>query len=588
MQHHTHRFRRAPGRLLLAVLVALGLTAAACGGDDDDNGGGGAATTTGGATTSASSAATATGGPASTAASTTAAPGEGEPQRGGKLTMGVEADTANPWTPANMVCAVSCHQVARSVYDPLTLPDADGTVEPYLAQSVQSNADYTQWTISVRPGVSFHDGTPLDGAAVVDNLERQRKSFLTGKALADVTGVEVSPSDPATVVVTVGRPWVDFPIYLAGQIGYIASPTWLAAVDADPTKATQPVGTGPFVFESYKPGESFTARRNPNYWNQPYPYLDEVEYRPVIDALTRQNALEAGDIQLLHTTNGASINDFRQESDKFPMLETNTFGETNYELLNVGQPDSPLADRRVRCALANAQDVPAIIDKVEDGVLDIANSPFSQGQAGHSDDTGYPTKQNMDEAKRLIADYKAEHPGPITLALSTTPDETNQVISQAQAQWFQEAGIDEVTISTVEQGQFIGLALQGDFQSFFWRNHGGALLDQQYVWWHSSNALPFGQLALNFGRIKDPVIDQALDANRGETDPTKKAQYADTIARQFASECYNLWFWYTRWGLAHTPQVHGLDAFVLPSGSRAQLGAGISGTFNVNGVWLDQ
>ena len=85
------------------------------------------------------------------------------------------------------------------------------------------------------------------------------------------------------------RPWVPFPLYLSGAIGYMASPTWQAAADKDPALESKPVGTGPFVFKDYKPGESFTATKNPNYWNKPYPYLDEVEFRVIPDALTRSS-----------------------------------------------------------------------------------------------------------------------------------------------------------------------------------------------------------------------------------------------------------------------------------------------------------
>ena len=83
-------------------------------------------------------------------------------------------------------------------------------------------------------------------------------------------------------------------------------------------------------------------------------------------------------------------------------------------------------------------------------------------------------------------------------------------------------------ISQIEQAKYILTALQGDFQAFQWRNHGGLDLDAQYIWWSSENALPVGQLALNFGRIKDPVIDKALSDNRGATDPAvKKAARRD-------------------------------------------------------------
>ncbi len=126
-----------------------------------------------------------------------------------------------------------------SVFDTLAAVTEDGQVVPYLAESITPNEDYTVWTFVAREGVTFHDGTPFDGAAMVDNLTRQFKSFLTGKVFADVaTNPDGTPqivlTDPMTMTITLKRPWVVFPIYLAAQPGMMASPTWLAAADADP------------------------------------------------------------------------------------------------------------------------------------------------------------------------------------------------------------------------------------------------------------------------------------------------------------------------------------------------------------------
>jgi ABC-type transport system substrate-binding protein len=492
-----------------------------------------------------------------------------------------------------VLCAISCHQTIRSVFDPLTLPTPDGTIEPYLAESIEPNADYTVWTLTAREGVTFHDGTPFDGAAIADNLTRHTKSFLTAAALTDIAEnpdgtPQIVVTDPMTVEITMTRPWVPFPIYLAGQIGYMASPTWLAAADADVSLEPKAVGTGPFVFKDYKPGESFTATKNPTYWNQPYPFLDEYETRVIPDALTRASALEAGDVDIIQTTNGETIAKYRDDPENFPMTESTAFAETGYTLLHVTQEGSPLQDARVRCAMANATDQQAIIDQIGAGVQPIANGPFSEGQLGNLEDSGFPLAQDMAKAQELVADYKAENPGPLNINLSTTQDATNLIIAQAQQQFFTEAGFDDVQISQIEQAKYILTALQGDFQAFQWRNHGGVDLDAQYIWWHSSNALPVGQLALNFGRIKDDVIDEALDGNRGETDPAAKQEYAETVNRRFGEQCYNLWGSYTVWGLAHHPRVHGIDDMVLPSGNPAALGAGIAGSFNVASVWVEQ
>jgi ABC-type transport system substrate-binding protein len=579
--------------LLAAAGAALSLIAAACGGGDD--GGGGAATgATSPAPTDVGTTPVSVGGSEapSTAPGTTEAPAE-TPVPGGKVIMGVEADVGSPWMPAEMVCDISCHQMISTVYDPLVLPVEGNKAAPYLAESITPNADYTQWTIKVRPGITFHDGTPLDGAAVVDNMLRYQKGFLTGAYLFDMASAAVDPNDPLAAVITMKTPWVTFPEVLAiSQVRFIASPTWMKAADADATLKLKPVGTGPFVIEDYKPNEHFIAKKNPNYWNKPYPYLDEIEFRPIADALQRADALKSGAIDMMHTDHGDVIKEFRDNKD-FGQEEIDNNAEVNYEIIHVTQvmPDgspSPLQDQRLRCALANAYDAPTVAETIDAGVLPVANGPFSPTMVGHLDDTGYPTKQNMDKAKELIAAYKQDHPGPLNLSIATTNDATNLTIAQFRQQWYQEAGVDSVTINQIDQAQYILTALVGKFQEFGWRLHSGIDLDDQYIWWHSSSAAPVGDLALNFGRFKDPVIDQALEANRGETDPAKKQEYAETINKRFAEQCYDLWTTWAVWGVPHKPTVHGVENFTLPGGEQSIFGAGIGGTFYDHTLWVSQ
>jgi len=445
--------------------------------------------------------------------------------------------------------------------------------------------------MTARPGITFHDGTPFNGAALLDNLNRFKLGTLTGAYLADVSGVALSPTDPMSVVLTMKRKWVTFPeTLLVGQQDYIASPKWMKAADANPTLKSKPVGTGPFIFESYSPNGSFKAKRNPNYWNKPYPYLDEIEFRPITDGVQRANALKSGALDLEMNDVGEVVAEFR-DAKGFKQEEISNNAEVSYRLLHVtqtlknGQP-SPLTDQRVRCALANAYDEPTIIKTIDHNVFPQANGPFAPGTVGYLKDTGYPQKQDMDKAKALIAAYKKDHPGRLTLALATTTDETNIEIAQFEKQWFEEAGVDQVTINSIDQASYILTALLGNFQVFQWRNHTGFDLDNQYIWWDSISAKPVGQLALNFGRIKDPVIDQALDANRGETDPAKKQQYAETINKRFGEQCYDLWTTWNIWGIAHKDAVHGVENFKLPDGQMSQFGQGIAGTFYPQTLWV--
>ena len=583
MSHSLTPSRRRPGRLLAALAITAGLLGAACGGGDDE---GSSTETTGGGEVTET---TADGDTETTAAATTIPPPTTEagiePVAGGKVVMGIEADTSSPWRPAEMLCAISCHQVIRNIYDSLTLPNDEGSWSPYLAESVTPNEDYTVWTITAREGVTFHDGTPFDGAAIVDNLTRAQKGITTGAILRSVTAIELDPADPMSAVVTVAAPWAAFPFALTTSPGYMASPTWLAASDANAELKSAPVGTGPFVYADYKPNELFRMTKNADYWNAPYPYLDELEFRPIPDGLNRRDALDSGTIDLLHTSNGQKIAEYR-ETDEVNYTEITNNGETGYTLLHVTQEGSPLQDRRVRCALAYATDNPALNETIGASVNELSNGPFSPTQVGYLADSGFPMEQDMDMAKQLIAEYKAEFPGPITLSLATTQDQTNLTIAQFQQQWWKEAGIDEVTIDQIDQAQYILTAALGDFQVFQWRNHGGFDLDQQYSWWHTSAALDVGSLALNFGRIKDPALDALLDENRASDDPARKKEIAEEVNRLFATECYNLWGSYSTWGIASKTNVQPPTGFALPDGKNVVFGAGISGTFYAMTVWV--
>lgn len=573
MGHSNAPSRRRRGRLLAALIISAGVTAAACGGDDNKSSQTSTANTesTGPATTSP---------PPTTAAEEQAVPG-------GKLVMAVEADTSSPWRPSEMLCAISCHQTIRNIYDTLAMPNADGGWSPYLAESLTPNADYTVWKIKARAGVTFHDGTPFDGAAIVENLTRDKAGVTTGAILRSVTKIELDPADPMTAVVTVEKPWAAFPFAMMGQAGYQASPTWLKASDTDATLKSKPVGTGPFVYDNYVPNEVFSMKKNADYWNKPYPYLDAVEFRPIPDALSRRDALVSGTVDILHSANGQTIAAAREDTDH-KLTEITNYGETAYTLLHVTQDGSPLQDKNVRCALAYATDEQALIDAVGAGVGTQASGPFSPNQVGYLAETGYPMKQDMAKAQELIAAYKAAHPGKLTLSLATTQDNTNLITAQQQQAWWQEAGFDEVTIDQIDQAQYILTAVLGNFQVFQWRNHGGFDMDQQYYWWHSSSSGPVGTLGLNFGRIKDPKLDALLDANRASTDPAEKKQIAEDVNKLFGEECYNIWGSWNVWGIMSKPSVHGPVAFDLPDGKKSEFGAGIAGTFYIMDVWVDQ
>ena len=143
--------------------------------------------------------------------------------------------------------------MANAVFDTLVAIGEDGGPVPYLAESIEPvDGDLTLWRLRLRPDIVFHDGTPLDAAAVKVNFDTQFASPLVGRALQPFFAAEgaITVVDDLTVDYRVLDPDAAFPNQLTTQLGMMASPTWLAAVAEEPTLNQAPVGTGPFVFDA--------------------------------------------------------------------------------------------------------------------------------------------------------------------------------------------------------------------------------------------------------------------------------------------------------------------------------------------------
>ena len=539
---------------LAAALTVLALTAAAC------RGGGGKKDSASGSNNN--------GGAAQDVS--------GAPKPGGKVIMATEAEV-DGFDPTKNRFDITGLTYAETVYDPLTTFGKDRKWHPYLAESVTPNADYTTWTIKVRSGVTFHDGEPLNADAVKQNLDAHRKSPLTSPAIASIASVD--KVDDLTVAVATKEPWVAFPTYLSGQIGYVASPKTLA----DPNGSRNPIGTGPFKFKEWVPGNHFTAVKNPNYWQKGLPYLDEVEFRPIVEVTSRASSLKAGTIDLMHTTDPDTIVDFRKDKNIKLTDDSKSAGEHEeaFFMLNTAKP--PLDDVRVRRALALATDRQKVIDTVYAGILAPANGPFDKNSPYHAE-TGYP-EFNLAEAKKLVDEVEKEK-GQISFELGTTNTAKNlQTVQFVQAMW-KEAGID-TTIKQVEQSQFILNALIGNYSAYLWRHFGAPDPDGDLVWWHSATAAPLGSLSLNFPRNKDPEIDAALAKGRRSPAEADRKDAYQTVAKRFAQDVPYVWIGTAVWAIGAKPTVQGVTTWKLPDGSDG-LDSLLSGRFFMSHVWLSK
>ena len=148
-----------------------------------------------------------------------------------------------------------------------------------------------------------------------------------------------------SVTITMKNPWAPFPYYLAqAQTGYVAAPSMLNAADGG---TANPVGTGPFVFQDWVPNSHMTAKRNPHYWRKGYPYLNSITYKPIINANSRADALETGEIDIMHTNDPDGILLFRGNK-KYAYYDNSgqVLGQPTVQCVMLNTNAAPLTTRR--------------------------------------------------------------------------------------------------------------------------------------------------------------------------------------------------------------------------------------------------
>ena len=509
----------------------------------------------------------------------------GEPQFGGKVTFATEAES-DGFDPTSSRWAVSGTMVANAVFDPLAAYDVDGVARPYLAESFTPSADFLTWTIGVRSGVTFHDGTALDGAAVKKSLDAARASLLVGASLGNISDIAVDPARPMDVVVTMVEPWAVFPTILTGQPGFIAAPAQLDAPAPDNSRL--PIGTGPFVYADWVPDKGWSGTRNADYWRTDddggrLPYLDEVEFVPVTEAAARTTALLNGDVDLMHTTDSASIAELRGAATRGEVQVVFNEGSSEEGFIVFNTLRAPLDDVRVRRAVARCTDRDSFLRVSQIPAESAATSQFDEGSSWYEPDNGFPAFDPTAGAA-LIAEVEAEK-GPVVFELNTVPTPENQTQIQLLATQWEACGM-EIDLKATEQATFIADMVTGNFSANLSRQFGATDPDGDYVWWIGANAAPIGSFALNFARLADPQVDDALNRGRRTDDPAVRAEaYADLQRRQSELVPY-VWLNHIQWVIGADDDVRTIGNESLPGGEAAKPVSG--GGFRLTQTWLQQ
>lgn len=493
-----------------------------------------------------------------------------EPTRGGTLRVALDAESAG-YNPHRDAWAASGNVVARAVFDSLAVFDASGLPVPYLAEAIQPNADATVWTITLRDGISFHNGEAFDADAVRLNFEAALESPQLAGQLAPVERIEVV--DGLTVRVEMREPWATFPNVLVGdigaQVGYMIAPEMIGRADG----GRAPIGTGPFRFVEWVPDDRFVVERNDEYWMEPA-FVDRIVFRPIPDTTSRRAAFDAGDVDVYVTASTNQIVEYLAAAERGEVsVAIGAPSEPDMVMFNTQAP--PLDDVRVRRALVMAADIPRIFDYLDAvGVKRPLRGPYDESSFWYVE-TDYP-EYDPDGARALIDEVTAEL-GPVVFEFAGGQDPFIVGYQELFQSMWAEIGV-RADIVSLAQGENIEKALTGGFQVMLWGGVGGGDPDSDFDTFHSG--------PLNFAQFTTPEIDAAMQAGRAVGDPEARREQYAIVQRALGEAVPYLWVGTNQFAMITTPAVIGGGTFVLPDGSPGQ--AILGGRYYLKDVWVDE
>jgi peptide/nickel transport system substrate-binding protein len=523
------------------------------------------------------------------------------PVAGGTVRYGVQSDVdgLNPTTsglsPSGLV-------MGNAVFDTLTAFDIEGNTVPYLAESVEPvGGDTSMWQVELRQGVSFHDGTPLDADAVIQNWETTRLDPLIGIAIrpfypcspsreegCDSGQEPIEKIDDLTVQYNLLEPNAYFPLGLAGQGGMMASPAWLAAALDDPTLNQQPVGTGPFVFDSRSQDSTTRFVRNDEWWNGEV-HLDAIEFVVDTDPDSLAQRLLAGELEAMATDTTATVGDLQDEESVQNVIDET--GEERFAVLNSEVP--PFDDVRARRALALATPREEYDLLIGLGISRMADQRYIPESKWYNSDV-IQEGDDPEGAAALAAEYcaeRGEEQNPVLGSAACTDGRINiqykwsgpSVINTRIAELLDEGWSDafNVTFNELPEDEVIQQTVFGQYNVSWWRSFGSPDPSGDDVWLLCRTA---GGISLNLPRYCSEERDALLLAARASEDESERIELYRQQTADMNQEYLYIFFEHSMWDNAFSPEVRGQCERLSPDG--IELRCAINGRTWHDSLWL--
>ncbi len=462
--------------------------------------------------------------------------GGGAAAGGGGLVAAIssEPDQLDP----HKTSSYASFEVLENVYDTLVQPDRNLRMEPALAQSWDTSKDGLTWTFHLRKGVKFQNNDPFTAADVVFSYRRIIDQKLANAyRFAAVKNIAAQGDD--TVVITLNRPAPN----LLDMIGAFKGMAILDHKTANLDLKRQANGTGPFKLASWKPGDSITLVRNPNYWG-PKPKLDAVTFRFLPEATTALTDLQSGDIQWTDNVPPQQIGSLKKNSD----VKLGEVASNDYWYFAANEARKPFNDKRVRQALAYAIDRNAVVQAAKFGAATVNETAVPKGNPFYLDYAPYT--HDVAKARQLLAQAGVRN---LTVDLMVTNEypETVQAAQVMASEW-QQVGV-RTKIRTEDFASWLADEGKGNFDVFMLGWLGNIDPDDFYYAQQHTGA------NFNFQKYSNTQVDALLDQARRELDSGKRKALYDQAVKQIVDDASYVYLYNPDVVQVWSPKLHGYE-----------------------------
>lgn len=432
--------------------------------------------------------------------------------------------------------------VTNQVAETLVYKDANG-FQPLLATDWEA-VDERTWRLSLRTGVAFHDGTPFDAEAVKYTIERILDPANQAQGRFVVSMIEeVRVMDSHTVELVTESPFAPLLAHLTHPMTAMVSPTAVERLGGD--FGRHPVGTGPFVFESWQAGDQVTLRHNENYWGGA-PEIETLVIRTIPEASTQIVELRSGAVDFIFNVSPDHMNDLSSRTGISVRKELG-WGST---FLGFNVTQGPFADVRVRQAVAHALNTEAMAIQLRQGLALPAGDLVPETVWGAAEIEPYA--YDPAEARRLLAE--AGYPNGFRTSLIAFESPELRQIAEAVQFLLSEVGI-QADVQILEYGSYVALVSEHDREGMYMTTWGTVTLDADYTLYallHSSQ-IPDNNVSF----YENATVDELLDAARHNADESFRLDAYREVAEIANDELPIFALYYPLFSYAKSDRVDG-------------------------------